>query len=86
MVMSRISRPNSFLQNQLVRWGLPPLYKLFSRVLSIRCGTKSHRVLAANRLDDIDGEDGFELVVSINNHRRIGGNSAGVMTEGLDGL
>ena len=31
--------PNSSLQNRLVRWGLPPLYKLFSRVLSIRCGT-----------------------------------------------
>ena len=33
--------PNSYLQNRLVRWGVPPLYKLFSRVLSIRCGTKS---------------------------------------------
>jgi len=29
---------NSSLQNRLVRWGLPPLYILFSRVLSIRCG------------------------------------------------
>jgi len=27
--------PNSSLQKRLVRWGLPPLYKLFSRVLSI---------------------------------------------------
>jgi len=31
----------SSLQNRHVRWGVPPLYKLFSRVLSIRCGTKS---------------------------------------------
>jgi len=48
--MRRISRPNSSLQNRLVRWGVPPLYKLFSRFLSIRCGTKSHRVLAANTI------------------------------------
>jgi len=47
--LSWISRPNSSLQNRLVRWGVPPLYKLFSRILSIRCGTKSHpRELAAN--------------------------------------
>jgi len=46
--MSRILRPNSSLQNRLVRWGVPPLYKLFLRILSIWCGTKSHRVLAAN--------------------------------------
>ena len=32
---------NSSLQNRLVRWGVPPFYKLFSRVLSIRRGTKS---------------------------------------------
>jgi hypothetical protein len=30
---------------------VPSLYKLFSRILSIRCGTKSHRVLAANKYD-----------------------------------
>jgi len=42
---------NFCLQNRLVRWGLPPLYKLFWRVLSIQCGTwvfpntPSHSVL-----------------------------------------
>jgi len=45
-----ITRPNSSLQNRLVHWPVPPLYKLFSRILSIRCGTKSHRVLAANNV------------------------------------
>jgi len=32
---------NSSLQNRLVRWGVPPLYKLWSSFLSNRRGTKS---------------------------------------------
>jgi len=33
--------PNSSLQNRLVKWGVPPLYKLWSSFLSNWCGTKS---------------------------------------------
>jgi hypothetical protein len=44
-IMSRKSGPNWSLQNRLVWWEIPPFYKLFSKILSIRCRTKSHCVI-----------------------------------------
>jgi len=38
-ILEIVVEPNTTPQNRLVRWGLPPLYILFSRVLSIWCGT-----------------------------------------------
>lgn len=39
--MSKIIGSNSSLQKRIVRRVVPPLYKLFPRIIFIRCGTKS---------------------------------------------